>query len=408
MEKNKIHYAWFILLACCAIQAGSQGTIFDTSGVFNSPICKELGFELGNFTLAQTFSAIAMMAAQPFTTYFYKRFGLKRILLISGCFYYLSFFFLSKASVIGHWYFLLAIQGIMGVFFYRTSYTILLCRWFSSKTALALGISTAIGSIMGMVMNPLASLIISDLGWRMGYVILSVLGALITLPMIAFFVVETPSEMGLKPYIHQGSMQQEIEFKGKHNEKKGLFSVLLIIASSICFLCGGYYSHLPNYSITIGMGAVAGSLLTSFELGGTMIMKFLIGPLYERIGFMKSEMILLILSAAGFLSYFIFSGSVLYFTTSLCGIYCATNVVLMPLFAREEVGEQQFQKILPWMTTMQVALSSISNSLYGIIYDTCKNYDWMFILCIFSIICSFSLIVFIKYSGQRQISEEGL
>ncbi len=407
MRKNKIHYAWWILLACCAIQAGSQGTIFDTSGVFNSPVCKEFGFELGSFTLAQTFSAVAMMVTQPFTNHFYERYGLKKVLLVSGCFYYLSFFFLSKASVLWHWYGLLAIQGIMGGFFYRTSYIILLCRWFASKTALALGVATAIGSVMGMMMNPLASLIISHLGWRMCYMILAGLGALITLPMISLVVVENPSDRGVKPYYVEEEKQQEIEFTGKvHGKEAKRISMLLIAASSICFLCGGYYSHLPNYSFTIGMGAVAGSLLTSFELGGTMVMKFLIGPLYEKIGFMKSEILLFILSITGFFAYFICSGSVLYFTTSLCGIYCATNVVLMPLLAREEIGEIQFQKILPWMTTTGAALSSISNNLYGMIYDRYQNYDLMFALCILSIICSFALIVLIKHLGKNYTKEK--
>ena len=45
IKKPNIHYAWLILIACCALQAGSQGTIFDTLGVFNSPVCNDLGFE---------------------------------------------------------------------------------------------------------------------------------------------------------------------------------------------------------------------------------------------------------------------------------------------------------------------------------------------------------------------------
>ncbi len=409
MRKIKIHYAWWILFACCALQAGSQGTIFDTSGVFNSPVCKELGFDLGSFTFAQTFSAAAMMIAQPFTTYFYNRVGIKRVLLVSGCFYYLSFFFLSGASALWHWYVLLTIQGIMGGFFYRTSTTILLCRWFVGKTALALGIATAVGSVMGMIMNPFASMIISDYGWRACYMILACLGALITLPLIARVIVESPYACGMKPYVAEEDKNSQTEFKGKFTGKKAnLVCILLIGASSVCFMCGGYYSHLPNYSLTIGMGAVAGSLLTSFELGGTMIMKFLIGPLYEKIGLMKSEILLFVLSVAGFSAYFVCRGTILYFTTSLCGIYCATNVVLMPLLAREEVGESKFQQILPWMTTTGAALSSISNNLYGIIYDTFQSYDLMFVLCIIGMCCSFCLIIVIKYMGMKQTRENSL
>lgn len=409
MKNIKFHYAWWILLVCCAIQAGSQGTIFDTSGVFNSPVCTECKFELGKFTLAQTFSAIMMMITQPLTTKFYERYGLKKVLLISGCIYYLSYFLLSSASMLWHWYLLLAVQGIMGGFFYRTSYTILLCKWFFNKTALALGIATAIGSVMGMIMNPVASLIISFAGWRICYMVLSILGAIITLPLIKILVVENPSKMGVNAYVDEKKSGTVIVFKSKYDgRKEKIVSLLLVLAASICFLCGGYYSHLPNYSKTIGMTAVAGSLLTSFELGGTMIIKFLIGPIYEKKGIIKCEMILAILSMIGFLAYFIFKGPILYLTTSLCGIYCATNVILMPLLAREEIGEEKFQKILPWMATTGAALSSLSNSLYGIIYDVYESYDLMFILCLISIFCSFAFIIVIKVISTNQSKENML
>lgn len=407
MKKTKIHYAWIILFVCCMIQAGSQGTIFDTSGVFNSPVCTELGFELGKFTLAQTFSAVSMMIAQPFTPHFYERYGLKKVLLVSGAFYYLSYFALSGASAYRHWYLLLAIQGICGGFFYRTSYTILLCRWFVSKTALALGIATAIGSVMGMILNPFASFLITQFGWRICYMVLSVFGAGITLPWIACLIIERPTDAGMSPYMVQEETAREIEFKGRYiGKKKDLVSILLIASFSISFMCGGYYSHLPNYSQMIQMGAVAGSLLTSFELGGTMVMKFLIGPLYDKIGLMKSEIILFLCSVMGFAAYFICRGPVLYFTTACCGIYCATNAVLMPLLAREEVGEDRFQKILPWMTSIGAAFSSVSNNIYGIMYDRYQNYNIMFAMCIISIVCSFVLIIVIKIMGKKQEREE--
>ena len=227
----RFHYAWLILLACCALQAGSQGTIFDTLGVFNSPVCSDLNFDLGSFTMGQTFSAIAMMITQPLTTGLYRKFGIKKVLLVSGILYYLSYFSLSFGSEIWHWYLLLAIEGITGGFFYRTSYTILLCKWFASKTALALGVATAVGSIMGMIMNPLASVIIGEFGWRTCYMVLASVGSLVTLPIIALVVKESPSELNMKPYYVDGEYKNTIpKFDGRFKGKKAnLISILIII-----------------------------------------------------------------------------------------------------------------------------------------------------------------------------------
>ena len=48
MEKGrkKIHYAWFILAGCCIMQGASLGLINNCSGVFYSPVCQDLGFEM--------------------------------------------------------------------------------------------------------------------------------------------------------------------------------------------------------------------------------------------------------------------------------------------------------------------------------------------------------------------------
>jgi len=47
-KKNRLHYAWFILAGCCILQGATLGLINNCAGVFYSPICKELGFELEN------------------------------------------------------------------------------------------------------------------------------------------------------------------------------------------------------------------------------------------------------------------------------------------------------------------------------------------------------------------------
>ena len=46
-KKNRLHYAWFILAGCCILQGATLGLINNCAGVFYSPICKELGFEMG-------------------------------------------------------------------------------------------------------------------------------------------------------------------------------------------------------------------------------------------------------------------------------------------------------------------------------------------------------------------------
>ena len=61
MEKGrkKIHYAWFILAGCCIMQGASLGLINNCSGVFYSPVCQDLGFEMGKFTFYRMLYSIS-------------------------------------------------------------------------------------------------------------------------------------------------------------------------------------------------------------------------------------------------------------------------------------------------------------------------------------------------------------
>lgn len=388
---------------CCALQAGSQGTIFDTCGVFTHPVCSDLGFEIGKYTVAQTIGAIAMMMAQPFTTAAYRRFGMRRVLLISGTFYFLSQLCMGFSQQIWHWYILMAVQGIAGGFFYRISYTMLLCKWFATKTAMALGIATATGSVMGMLMNPVAAWCINRFGWRHCYVLLAGIGAMLTLPTIAVILRPVKNEKDIFPYGMTCTQDAKKVFPGRYKGRKAaVVSVCLVVAAGISYFCGGYYPHLSNYCVSIGMGLTAGSWMTSFELGGTTAVKFIIGPIMDRLGFLKTVALLAIVSVLGYAGYFFLSGKALYFTTALCGIYCATvAMVLLPLFAKELVGEKVFERILPWMTTIGGAVSSVANTLYGVLFDSYGTYTMMFSICIISIMVSFLIICILCYASPK-------
>ena len=397
MKKNKIHYAWIILILCCAIQAGTQGAIHDTKGVFTSPVCSELGFDIGDFSLALTFGALSMLIAQPFTSFFYKKFGMKKVLIVSAIIYYVTHYALAFGNHLITWYILMVIHEISSCFFYKTSYTILLCNWFVSKTAYALGIATAVGSISGMLLNPIYTGIITNLGWRAGYKISALIGTLLTLPAIILLFKESPKQENTEPYI-DGTVEKKSEyFPCKFDEQKApIISIMIIAASSVAYLCGGYYLHLPNYATSTKMDPSVGSLLTSAELAGIMAMKFILGPILDKIGIMKTELLMAALSIFGYTAYFFFGGVALLATTTLCGIFCATNTVLLPLFAREKIGEANFIKILPIMTTIGSAISSLSNTLYGYIFDNFGNYNLMFIICIAGILLSYTTIVIVN------------
>ena len=65
-KKQKMHYAWLILIACCMMQGAGLGLISNCAGVFFSPVCNDLGFEMGKFTLFRTLFTMSQAIAMPF------------------------------------------------------------------------------------------------------------------------------------------------------------------------------------------------------------------------------------------------------------------------------------------------------------------------------------------------------
>ena len=64
-EKKKIHYAWFILVSCCFMFAGSMALINSIISVYVLPVTEALGCNRGDFTFMLTTQAVSIVIAMP-------------------------------------------------------------------------------------------------------------------------------------------------------------------------------------------------------------------------------------------------------------------------------------------------------------------------------------------------------
>ena len=199
-KKNRLHYAWFILAGCCILQGATLGLINNCAGVFYSPICKELGFELGKLTLYRMLYCISSALALPFVAKSFRKHDVRIVISIAAVVYGVCAVLMGTFRELWQWHVTGIIQGIASSFVCMIPAPIILGNWFKKKTGTAVGISAAFSGLVGMIGSSCLGMAIPAFGWRMSYVAVGIVSIALVLPISLFILRYKPEEMGLLPY----------------------------------------------------------------------------------------------------------------------------------------------------------------------------------------------------------------
>ena len=165
-KKNRLHYAWFILAGCCILQGATLGLINNCAGVFYSPICKELGFELGKLTMYRMLYCISSALALPFVATSFRKHDVRIVISIAAVIYGGCAALMGTFHELWQWHLTGIIQGIASSFVCMIPAPIILGNWFKKKTGMAVGISAAFSGLVGMIGSSFLGMAIPAFGWR--------------------------------------------------------------------------------------------------------------------------------------------------------------------------------------------------------------------------------------------------
>ena len=135
-KKNRLHYAWFILAGCCILQGATLGLINNCAGVFYSPICKELGFELGKLTMYRMLYCISSALALPFVATSFRKHDVRIVISIAAVIYGGCAALMGTFHELRQWHLTGIIQGIASSFVCMIPAPIILGNWFKKKTGM--------------------------------------------------------------------------------------------------------------------------------------------------------------------------------------------------------------------------------------------------------------------------------
>lgn len=152
--KNKIHYAWWILVALCIIVGLSRGTVNSSAGLFLGPVTEDLGIGMGSLTLYLSIAAIVTLIFLPFAGKLMAKYD-PRVLLVGAVILQSgSFALFGVMKSVWGWYILSMPLSVGGTLITVIAGPVIINQWFKKKNGLALGILTAATGAVGAISQP--------------------------------------------------------------------------------------------------------------------------------------------------------------------------------------------------------------------------------------------------------------
>ena len=254
-NKGKIHYAWFILAACCLLQTAILGIVQNCRGIFYDPVCSDLGLETSAFTLYSLFHGAASFLSMPLTTRFLDRVHPRIALLVTLTLFCGSTALMGSVSTLPAFYALGALQGVGGslLIFYVCPF--LINNWFDKRYGFAMGFYTAFSGLAGVVVNPLLNAVIEKSGWRTGFHVQGLMAFAVALPAVLIIRSTKPETVGLARYGESGrsaGTDPAAETAPASPREKQLL-VLAMVFTALVSLINAYAQHLAKYALSIGL-----------------------------------------------------------------------------------------------------------------------------------------------------------
>lgn len=403
-----MHYAWLILIACCMMQGAGLGLISNCAGVFFSPVCNDLGFEMGKFTLFRTLFTMAQALTLPYVAKLFRKYDVR--VIISAATVIMGGISILQGTFTSLWQFYVfgIIQGCAAAFIGVIPAPILLGNWFYKNTGTAVGISAAFSGLVGMIGSSALGVLIPAYGWRTSYMIIGVSAMVLILPFSLFILRYKPEDKGMLPYGADENYVSKTDAKAAAKKEK--FSdfakqpiFYISLTAYACSIISSYLnSFLPSCGLEAGLPMATAALLTSLALCGNMTTKLFLGKLCDSYGVIKIFVLSIVVAIVGHGLIFIGSTAPMMAGALLYGITMPLSTVLMPLFCRLFWKGDTYASAYSYVSMFGMLISAPFNTLFGTMYDMTGNYDLTIISSTAFVVVVLVMVILPKFVVKRE------
>lgn len=405
MQAHKFHYAWLIMIACCAISS-CAGIIMTAASNLFLPVSIELGVGIGKVTFYVTILSLTMAFLFPTAGKFLNK-NLKLTLLFGGICQYIALGCMSFYNNI----YLFYISGFfIGVGMSITLYMaipMLLNMWFVKKIGLAMGIAMACNGVSGAIFSQVIGYSLPLIGWRGCYILLAICGLIIYVPAI-LFLVKTPQQKKLLPYGADNDFLTPDAVSTQNEQSNITIGQLIKQPAFLCMMLFGIVlaaaqSEIPHIatasSAHFGYNVQIAATMVSLNCIGLLIGNVSIGAINDKLGekitvifgisLVVLSQIMLIIGHASIV--LVFAGVFIF------GFSMSTYNVIAPLMTSTIFGTKNYNTIWAFICSAASIAGAIAPPVFGYTFDQSGSYTIMFFLVIaLAVIGLFSGLIALK------------
>ena len=254
---------------------------------------------------------------------------------------------------------------------------------------MAVGLTVAGIGLGGLISPPLAQWLISSYGWQQAYVILGLISFIIVIPL-AQFMKHSPQRIGLRPYGENGTIEDKqtpapaaegLSFT--QAIKTGRFWIFGLILFCWVFSVEIISVHIVPYAVDIGISAIIAASILSIICGASVIGRFSIGFVSDRIGARRALTACLgTLTIA--LIWLLFAREIwmLYAFAVISGVAFGGLVPLMSVVPAELFGLSSLGIIFGGVHFFGTIGGAVGAPLAGGIFDVTGSYGLAFLICV--------------------------
>jgi len=405
-DKNRLHYAWVIVLVLSLIQFGDMGIFANSAGVFVQPVTDELGFSRGGFSLYFSIVCVVMTLTMPLAHKIMSSVNVRIVIpcvIIVEC---LAFGLMSQYHTLTGWYISAVMLGLGQAYLTYLFIPFMINNWFKTKYGTALGIASSCSTLGGALMVPLAGYIIANYGWRNAYIALALIAFVITFPVAVILLRAKPADKGLLPYGADQPETNAAELSQGWSFKKAIrspyFYLCLLFTICLTFACN-FINQFTAFAYTLGFPVEKGAMITSLVMISGVVADLITGYLKDKFGTRVSLSAMLSLGIIGLILLlngkaaigFVLAGAVLW------GFGFALLNTAANILTRTTFGPKEFSRIFSYIAIGLGLTSAVAQYVYGLIYDLTGGYFWGLIFGLIGFIIAL-IVIFILTAKKEQ------